>query len=73
MMVKEQRVPGSEIKNVRTFGGDIEMVVSELKERPVPMAKMVPLVPFVTRKGKDLSPEAWAVLQAAAEAEKAKK
>ena len=28
-MVKQQRVPASEIKNVRKWGGDIEMVVSQ--------------------------------------------
>ena len=52
MMVKNKRNPFSMLKSIRTFAEG---------------RKIEPLVPFVTRKGKDLSPEAWAALQAAAE------
>ncbi len=40
MMVKEQRIPASEIKNVRTFGAGCELVVTELKRRPVPIGEI---------------------------------
>jgi hypothetical protein len=47
MMVKNKRIPASEIKNVRSFGGDIEMVVTELKGRPVPIGEIQNIRSFV--------------------------
>ncbi len=46
-MVKEKRIPVDEIKNVRTWGGDCEMVVTELKGRPVPIGEIQNVRTFV--------------------------
>ena len=40
MMVKEQRIPASEIKGQRTFGGDSELIVTHIKGRPIPTSEI---------------------------------
>ncbi len=47
MMVKERPVPVSEMKNVRKWGGDIEMKIIE--GRPTPISKIKNVRSFLTK------------------------